>query len=79
MTRIKLSVTMLLVGCGLFFSGCPAKTVYLKCKAEEPTRSYDKNCGHENNVTKFSKCVIEKQLWLEHDYDVLMTRFRSCK
>lgn len=79
MMKIKASVTILLIGCALFFSGCPGKIVYLPCKAEEPARSFNRNCGSENNVTKFGDCVIEKQIWLEHDYEVLMSRFRSCK
>lgn len=79
MMRTRLNATILLLSCALFFSGCPARTVYLPCKADEPIRSFNKNCGHENNVTKFGECVIEKQIWLEHDYDVLLTRFRSCK
>lgn len=79
MMKTKLSVTMLLIGCALFFSGCPGRVVHLPCKAEEPVRTFHKNCSSESNVTKFSECAIEKYLWLDNDYNILLTRFRSCK
>lgn len=79
MMKTKLSVTMLLISCGLLFSGCPGKNVYLPCKAEEPVRTHMKNCGGEQNVTKFAHCASEKHIMLEQDYDILLARFRSCK
>ncbi|MFY9141452.1 hypothetical protein [Sulfuricurvum sp.] len=78
MTKISLIVTMALLSCAVFFSGC-TKTIYLPCKAEEPMRTYHKNCGGENNVTAFAQCASEKHIQLEGDYEILLTRFRSCK
>lgn len=77
MIPIKANVIMLLVLCGLFSSGCAP--VYLPCKAEEPARTYHKQCGGESNVTKFGNCANERWILIESDYDILLNRFRSCK
>ena len=77
MMKTKVIATTLLLCSIVFFSGCGPK--YLPCKAEEPVRTYTKNCTYEGNMTKLSKCAAEKYTVLEGDYEVLLTRFRSCK
>ena len=79
MMKIKVTAIMLLTSCALFFSGCAEKTVYLKCQAEEPMRTPSVICAGEQNATAFAKCASKKYINLEKDYEVLMTRFRSCK
>jgi len=78
MTQINLTVktvwTLLAIA---VFSGCAP--VYLPCKAEEPQRTFHKQCSAETNTTKRGECVGERWILLESDYDVLMNRFRSCK
>lgn len=76
--KTKVNAIMLSIVCAAFFSGC-AKEIYLPCAAAEPSRSYHKNCGGENNVTAFGQCASEKYLLLEGDYEILLGRFRSCK
>jgi len=75
--RTNLMLKMALLSCVLFFSGCGPK--YLSCKAEEPSRTYHKQCAGESNDTKFGECAASKYITLEGDYEVLLNRFRSCK
>jgi len=77
MMQIKAIAIMVLLSCALFFSGCAYK--YLPCKADEPIRTYHKQCAGEQNNTKFGECASEKYILLEGDYEVLLNRFRSCK
>lgn len=79
MTTTKAIAITLLTSCVLFFSGCTPKTVYLPCKAEEPLRTYKPSCASEHNATEFGKCAAVKYITLEQDYNILLTRFRSCK
>lgn len=78
MMKTKVIAITLLTSCVMFFSGC-TKYVYLPCKAEEPIRTVTPSCGGEHNATGFAKCASVKYINLEKDYDILMTRFRSCK
>lgn len=78
MIKINLIVKTVLLLCVVFFSGC-SKTIYLPCKAEEPIRTYHKQCAGEQNETKFGECSASKYITLEGDYEVLLNRFRSCK
>lgn len=75
--KIHQTVKMVLISCVLFFSGCAPK--YLPCKAEEPLRTYHKQCAGESSDVEFGKCATSKFITLESDYDVLLNRFRSCK
>lgn len=68
---------MVLISCVVFFSGCATK--YLPCKAEEPLRTYHKQCAGESSDMKFAECAASKYITLEGDYEVLLNRFRSCK
>lgn len=70
-------VKMVLISCVVFFSGCAPK--YLPCKAEEPLRTYHKQCAGESSDVKFAECASSKYITLEGDYEVLLNRFRSCK
>lgn len=79
MTVTKVIVTTLLLCSALVFSGCPGKTVYLPCKAEEPLRTPTVDCEYDGNMTKLAKCAAKNKTTLEGDYEVLLTRFRSCK
>lgn len=80
MIKIRQSVITLLTLFALaVFSGCSPKTIYLPCPAEEPQRTFHKQCSGEHNATKLGECVGERWILLESDYDVLITRFRSCK
>lgn len=79
MMKTKAIVTTLLLSSALVFSGCPGKTVYLPCKAEEPIRTPVVDCEYDGNMTKLSKCVAKSKAVLDGDYDILLTRFRSCK
>lgn len=71
---VKMAWILLVVA---VFSGCTPK--YLPCKAEEPQRTFHKQCSGEQNATKFGECVGERWILLESDYEVLLNRFRSCK
>lgn len=76
--KTNLIVKMVLILYVLLFSAC-SKTVYLSCEAEEPQRTYHKQCGNEQNITKLYQCASERFILLESDYEILKTRFRSCK
>ena len=78
MTTTKVIVITLLVCLPLLFSGCVEKRIYLPCKAEKPIRANMK-CVYDGNKTAYAKCISEKYVTLEGDYDILMTRFESCK
>lgn len=78
MMKTNLIAKTALLSCVVFFSGC-TKTVYLPCKAEEPLRTYHKQCAGESSDVKFAECAASKYITLEGDYDVLLNRFRSCK
>ena len=78
MTVTKAIVTTLLLFLVATFSGC-TKEVYLPCKAEEPIRTKTEECTYDGNMTKLAKCAAISKATLEGDYDILMTRFRSCK
>ena len=73
----KLMLKMALLSCAVFFSGCAPK--YLPCKAEEPLRTFHKQCAGESSDFEFGKCASSKFITLEGDYEVLLNRFRSCK
>lgn len=79
MTTTKAIAAMLLLCSALVFSGCVEKKIYLPCKAEEPLRTATKDCEYDGNMTELAKCAAVKYTTLEGDYDILMTRFRSCK
>lgn len=79
MMKTSLIVTTVWLSCVVFFSGCMPKTIHFPCKAEEPMRTYHKNCGSESNATAFAQCAAEKHIQLEGDYEILLNRFRSCK
>lgn len=79
MMKTNLILKMVLLLSVLIFSGCETKTVYLPCKAQEPMRTYHKQCSSENNDTKVGECAVSKFFTLEGDYEILLTRFRSCK
>lgn len=76
--KTNLIAKMVLISCVGFFSiGCAPK--YLPCKAEEPLRTYHKQCAGESSDIKFAQCASSKYITLEGDYEVLLNRFRSCK
>ena len=76
--RTSQTLKMVLISCAVFFSvGCAPK--YLPCKAEEPLRTFHKQCAGESSDFEFGKCASSKYITLEGDYDVLLNRFRSCK
>lgn len=81
MTTTKVIAITLLACLPLLFSGCIEKrvNVYLPCKAEKPLRTSLPRCVNDGNMTKLAQCAAEKHIVLEGDYDVLMTRFESCK
>lgn len=81
MTTTKVIAITLLVCLPLLFSGCVEKkvNVYLPCKAEKPFRTVLPKCVYEGNMTKLAQCAAEKHVILEGDYDILSTRFDSCK
>ena len=78
MMKTKVIVITLLLFSVLAFSGC-TKYVYLPCKAEEPQRTVVVDCEYDGNMTKLAKCAAKSKTALEGDYEVLLTRFRSCK
>lgn len=79
MMQTKLTVLMPLILCGILFNGCANKTVYLPCKAEKPIRTARVVCGLIKDDKLFGECAQIKYLNLEKDYDILSTRFDSCK
>lgn len=78
MTITKVTVITLLACLPLLFSGCVEKRIYLPCKAEKPIKT-DIKCVYDSNKTKYAQCISNKYIQLEGDYDILMTRFDSCK
>lgn len=70
---------MLLMLCVILFSGCTPKIVYLPCKAEKPIRTKSDICGILKDDKKFAECAQIKYINLDKDYDILSTRFDSCK
>lgn len=76
--KTKVIAITLLLCLMVLSSGC-TKYVYLPCKAEEPIRTAVDNCVYDGNMTKLAKCAAIKHTKLEGDYEILLTRFRSCK
>lgn len=79
MTTIKVTVIMLLMSLPVLFSGCAEKRIYLPCPAEKPIRTDLPRCAYDGNKTALAQCVSQKYITLEGDYDILLSRFESCK
>ena len=77
--KTKVIAITLLLCSALVFSGCVEKKVYLPCKAEEPLRTLTADCEYDGNMTKLAKCAAKNKATADGDYEILLTRFRSCK